>query len=269
MLTQFDGLLWFVLTLVPLALLQRLLHREIQAVFLILSRSPEFTIALFSLIFLPGVLLHEFSHYLAAIILGVQAPRFSIVPHVLPGGRLQLGYVETAKTDIARDSLIGAAPLFSGGLLVAYLSITRLDLLPLWDVLRNGQLNLFWLGATLLPKAQDFPLWFYLIFTISSTMLPSQSDRHAWLPLGVTAAVVLALAILAGAGPWMMGNLAPLLNDLLRGAALIFGLSATLHALLILPVGFSASPAGEDYRHGCGVAGPFAAVSENLFHFEL
>ena len=57
MLSQFNGLFWFVLTLLPLALLQRLLHREIQAVFLIVSRSPEFTIAFFSIIFLPGVLL--------------------------------------------------------------------------------------------------------------------------------------------------------------------------------------------------------------------
>ena len=73
---QFDGLFWFALTLVPLALLQRLLHREIQAVLLILSRSPEFTIAMFSIIFLPGVLLHEFSHYLVAVVLGVRTARF-------------------------------------------------------------------------------------------------------------------------------------------------------------------------------------------------
>ncbi len=236
--THFDGLLWFALTLLPLALLQRLLHREIQAVFLILSRSPEFTITLFSIIFLPGVLLHEFSHFLTAVILGVPAPRFSIVPQMLPGGRLQLGYVETVKSDIVRDSLIGAAPLFTGGLLVAYLSVTRLDLLPLWDVLRNGQLALFWLGVTLLPKAQDFPLWFYLIFTISSTMLPSASDRHAWSPLAAAVAVLLALAVLAGAGPWMLSHLAPALNTFLRAAAVIFGLSAAVHAVLIIPFGF-------------------------------
>ena len=237
MLTQFDGLLWFILTLVPLALLQRFLHREIQAVFLIASRSPEFTIVLFSIIFLPGVLLHEFSHYLVAILLGVPAARFSIIPHILPDGRLQLGYVETAKTDIVRDSLIGAAPLISGGLVVAYLSVTRLDLIPMWDVLRNGQLNLFWLGITLLPTIPDFPTWFYLIFTISSTMLPSQSDRHGWLPLAGTIAVLLALAALAGVGPWMLDHLAPILNTFLRTAAIILGLSAILHALFIVPFG--------------------------------
>ena len=235
MLSQFNGLFWFVLTLLPLALLQRLLHREIQAIFLIVSRSPEFTIALFSIIFLPGVLLHEFSHYLMAVILGVQTAHFSLVPEMLPDGRLQLGYVETSKTDIVRDSFIGAAPLFIGGLFVAYLAVTRLHLLPMWDVLRNGQYNLFWLGITLLPQIKDFPLWFYLVFTISSTMLPSQSDRHAWLPLGVTVIVLIAFAILAGVGPWMLENVAPLLNNILSAAAVILGLSAAVHAVLILP----------------------------------
>jgi hypothetical protein len=237
MMTQFDGLLWCVITLLPLAFLQRLLHREIQAVFLILSRSPEFTITLFSIIFLPGVMLHEFSHYFVAVLLGVEAARFSLVPRMLPDGRLQLGYVETVRTDIVRDSLIGVAPLIAGGLLVAYLAVTRLDLLPLWDVLRNGQLNLVWLGITLLPQIRDFPLWFYLIFTVSSTMLPSQSDRHAWLPLGMAFAILIALAVLAGAGAWMLNHLAPPLNTFLRTTAVIFGLSALLHAALILPLG--------------------------------
>ncbi len=234
--TSFDGLFWFALTLLPLVFLQRLLHREIQAVLLILSRSPEFTIAMFSIIFWPGVLLHEFSHYLMAVILGVRTARFSLVPQMLPDGRLQLGYVETVKTDIVRDSLIGAAPLFSGGLIVAYLAVTRLDLLPLWDVFRNGQFNLFLMGVSVLPQVKDFPIWFYLVFTISSTMLPSRSDRHAWTPLGVGIIVLIALAVLAGAGPWMLEHLAPLLNDFMRVTAVIFGLSAALHAALVLPI---------------------------------
>lgn len=232
---ELSGLFWFVATLVPLTLLQRLLHREIQAVFLILSRSPEFTIALFSLLFLPGVLLHEISHYLVAVVLGVPTPRFSVIPQVLPTGKLQLGYVETARTDIVRDSLIGAAPLFAGGLVVAFVALTKLSLLPLWDALRLGQFGAFWAAAAALPRESDFPLWFYLLFTVSSTMLPSQSDRHAWLPLGLAVALLLALAFLAGAGPWMLNHLTPPLNAFLSATSVIFGLSAIVHLALIIP----------------------------------
>jgi hypothetical protein len=125
------GLLWFLLSLVPLVFLQRLLHREIQAVFLITTRHPALTVGLFSMIFFPGVLLHELSHFLVARLLGVRTGGFSLLPQVLPDGRLILGYVETARTDVVRDSLIGAAPLIAGGLFIAYASIAHLHLLPL------------------------------------------------------------------------------------------------------------------------------------------
>jgi hypothetical protein len=233
----FGGLVWFGVTLLPLALLQRLLHRELQAVLLILSGSREFTIALFSLIFFPGVLLHEFSHFMAALLLGVPTPGFSLIPRVLPDGKLRLGYVETVKADIVRDSLIGAAPLFAGGLVVAYLAITRLDLLPLWQALQGGQVDTFWRATLALPSARDFPVWFYLLFTVSSTMLPSEADRHAWMPLALAIVVLLALAFLAGAGPWMLSHLAPALNGFLSATSAIFGLSAAAHALMILPIG--------------------------------
>jgi hypothetical protein len=233
--TQFTGLLWFILMLLPLVYLQRLLHREIQAVILISTRNPALTMGLFSILFFPGVLLHEFSHFVMAKLLNVRTGGFSLIPHALPDGRLQLGYVETEKTDVVRDSLIGAAPLLAGGLFVAYAAIERLGLLPLWDVLRSGQLELFWRGITFLPQVKDFPLWFYLTFTTSSTMMPSASDRHAWLPFGLWIVILMGLALFAGAGPWMLEHIAPLLNGFLNSVAVLFGLSAFVHAILVLP----------------------------------
>jgi hypothetical protein len=96
------GFVWFILMLVPLILLQRLLHREIQSVFLILSRDARITMGIFSIIFLPGVFLHELSHFVMAKILRVRTGRFSLFPQSLPDGRLQLGYVETVGGYCAR-----------------------------------------------------------------------------------------------------------------------------------------------------------------------
>jgi hypothetical protein len=233
--TQLSGPFWFILMLVPLILLQRLLHREIQSVLLIASRDVNITMGIFSIIFLPGVFLHESSHFIMAKILRVPTGGFSLLPRSLPNGRLQLGYVETARADVVRDSLIGAAPLITGTLFVAYVAIERFEMRILWDVLRNGQLNLFWMGMRALPNVQDFYLWYYLVFAVSSTMMPSESDRHAWLPLGVWISVLLALAIFAGAGIWMLENIAPALNDFLSAVATLFGLSVILHIVLILP----------------------------------
>ncbi len=236
MLSTFDGLLWAVAALVGLLFLQRALHREIQAIFLIATRNPGITMLAFSLIFLPGVFLHELSHLVSARLLGVRTGKFSLIPTVLPNGRLQLGYVEAAHTDLLRDSLVGLAPLVSGILFVAFVAVERLRLVILWDTLRNQQWELFLMGLRILPTTPDFWLWFYLTFVVSSTMMPSESDRHAWMPLGIVGGVLFGLVLLAGAGSWMLVNLAPALNEFLRGMALILLVSILVHGILILPL---------------------------------
>jgi hypothetical protein len=233
--SSFDGLLWLLVTLILLVFLQSFLHREIQAVFLILTRRPGVTQVIFAFIFIPGVFLHELSHFLVAKILGVETGKFSLIPQAQPNGKLRLGYVETASGGFIRDALIGAAPLVTGSLFIAYSAMYQLCLLPLWDFVRLTEWGGFWSGLLALPKTPDFWLWFYLTFTVSSTMMPSASDRHAWLPLGLLTGGLLGLALLAGAGPWMLANLAPAFNAFLRASALIFGLSGIIHIILILP----------------------------------
>ena len=194
------------------------------------------TMALYSILFFPGVLIHELSHFLAAKLLRVPTRNFSVIPKMMPGGYLRMGYVEVAETDIFRDSMIGVAPLVLGNLIIAFIAIEKLHLTLIWDVLRNGQLDLFWLGISLLPNVPDFAVWFYLTFTISSTMLPSRSDRHAWLPLGLLMVVLISLGGFAGAGTWMVENLAPPLNIFLQSVATLFGLTAVLHGIIIPPI---------------------------------
>lgn len=233
--THIDGLVWLLLILGPLFITQRRLHREIQAVFLLLTRHHEIALALFSLLFFPGVLLHELSHYITARVLGVRTGRFSLLPTAMPDGRLRLGFVETASVDYVRDAIIGVAPLLSGGLFVAYAGLQRLKLPLLWDSLAYGSLT-FTDAVTAMTGQADFWLWFYLAFTISSMMLPSASDRRAWLPLTLTVAGLIVMALLGGAGPWLARHLGPPLNQALQAIAVTFGISAFLQLALLLPV---------------------------------
>ena len=230
-----DGLMWLLLILGPLLFVQRRLHRETQAVLLLITRHHEISLALFSLLFFPGVLLHELSHFITARVLGVRTGRFSLLPTPLPDGRLRLGFVETASVDFIRDAIIGVAPLLSGGLFVAYAGIQRLKLPLLWDSLASGNIP-FKEALAAIPTQADFWLWFYLAFTVSSMMLPSASDRRAWLPLTLVVVVLISMALLGGAGPWMMHHLAPALNQALRAIAVTFGISVFLDLALLLPM---------------------------------
>ena len=235
LLENIDGIVWLLLLIGPLLFLQRSLHREIQGVFLLITRRPEIALALFSLLFFPGVLLHEASHFIMSRLLGVPTGRVSLLPRPLENGRLQLGYVETGRTDILRDALIGMAPLLAGGACVAFTGLRGLGLDTLWSSVFSSQEVSIWNALRAVTERPDFWLWFYLTFVVSSTMLPSASDRRAWLPFVLVFSLLLGIVLLAGAGPWLVDHLAPPLNIGLRALSAVFGISIVVHLLVLLP----------------------------------
>lgn len=232
----FNGLILFAVGLGFFWATQRWLHRELQALILLLTRHPSVTIGIFSLLFFPGVLLHETSHFLMARLLGVRTGKFSLIPQTTPQGALRLGYVETARADWVRDTLIGLAPLLSGVAVTAWLGLNRLQLLPVGTALLATQWPALPALLGKVAAVPDFWLWLYLAFAVSSTMLPSASDRQAWLPLGLVLAVLLGVALAAGAGDWMLQNLAPGINRILLGLSAVFAISLAVHVMLGIPI---------------------------------
>jgi len=226
---------YLLLLLVPLLYLQRFLQHEIQAIFLLITRQPEISMALFSLMFLPGVRLHEVSHFLMAPVLGVRTGRFSIIPKKLEGGRIQLGYVETASSDFFRDALIGVAPLVTGGIFVAFAGVSRLGLNTIWESLTQGQMSSFSMAMKSVVDMPDFWIWFYLIFAVSSTMMPSSSDRRAWLPLLSMMVILLGLVLLIGVGPWILTRFESAFKAALDAITMVLGITVLIHLILLLP----------------------------------
>lgn len=231
-----DGLLWLTSCLLLFILTQRRFQRELQAVFLLITRRPQWSIVAFSILLFPGVLLHETSHYLMARILGVRTGKFSLLPELMPNGVVRLGYVETAKVDFFRDSIIGAAPLFTGGLVTAYLGMVRLGVGGLVPLAAAGDFAAFFQTIRQLPLLPDFWLWFYLAVAVSTTMLPSPSDRTSWASLGILLGALIVVALIAGAGPWLAANILPYLNLGMRSVSVVFLISLVVHLILLLPI---------------------------------
>jgi len=220
----------------PLILLQRTLHKELQMVFLLLTRRIEISLVIFALLFFPGVLLHELSHFLMAKLLRVGTGGLSLIPKPTKDGRLQMGYVLTAETDIFRDALIGFAPLLTGGMVVGYTGTVRLGFLTLWDSLIGINMMSVFDAMDLVLARQDFWLWFYLTVVVSSTMLPSPSDRRAWLPILIAVGVLVGAGVFVGLGPFLMDSVGMPLNGALRATAVVFAISSGVHLIVLIPV---------------------------------
>jgi hypothetical protein len=144
--------------------------------------------------------------------------------------------VETYKTDIFRDALIGFAPLLAGMTVLAAITIHIFGMILALDKIDVANLEIGWNNLSHIFNQSDFWLWMYIVFVISSTMYPSASDRRSWIPIIILLGTIVFIAILFGAGSWMVTVLAPRLNQVFLGLAIILGLSTFTHFVLLIPL---------------------------------
>lgn len=222
-------------TLVLLLMIERWIHRHLQGTMLLLVGDREIAVILYALPLMPGIVLHEISHALTARCLGVRAGRISIGPQ-LADERIQLGFVPVEETDFVRASLIGLAPLLAGTAVILLIGYSVFDI----GVMQQGFVNGNWtdvakgLAETL--RAPDVWVWLYLIFAVSNTMLPSESDREAWMPILLFMVLVAVLAWLTGLGPRIVDYMSqPLdLAALWLTAMYVFTIVADLPFVLLI-----------------------------------
>jgi len=229
---SFASWLWLLAVFAPLVVLERYIHQHLQGLWLLVFRNPDIAAILYSILMLPGVLVHEFSHYLMATLLLARTGRFSVIPERQPDGTLRLGFVETEKTDVFREALIGAAPLLAGSGVILAISYFLLDIGPVAEALAIGDVALAVqnLGAVL--AAPDAWLWVYLLFTVSNSMLPSASDRRAWLPVLTLIALVTAVLLYAGLGQMLANFIAGPLEASIRLLATAFTITVALNSCI-------------------------------------
>lgn len=148
----------------------------------------------------PGVIIHELSHYLMALLMGEKVVRFSLFSPTYDAetGHWRLGSVEhTAAPDPWRNLLIGAAPLVSGPLVLL--------------------LILLLLGVALPSGTEPVLLFHAFVKAFTSAGWASPILLYAFMNLGTTVLV----------SPQDMAQLKP---------ALIFGIPLTVLLLFISTV---------------------------------
>ena len=177
------AIIFLLLSLIFLYFSGQILLRQLTYLVHRVGGSRRFLIVLWSLVFLPGTIIHELSHFFVAILVGARTGKVEIFPEFLDidndEGGVALGSVQTQKLNIIQGVLVGLAPFFVGlGLLV-------------------------WFGFLILQSYSSASYWLlvsqgYLFFTISNSFFPSRSDLVHVVPAAITVGIIGAIAWLIG-----------------------------------------------------------------------
>lgn len=151
----------FFAQLFVLFLFSRRLTKGLYKLFYRLTKSHKWAAYLYALIFAPGTLIHEASHFLMALFLLVPVGQLEIIPEI-QGDKIKLGSTPIAKTDPIRRTLVGFAPFLFGVTLI----LVIVNFVVTSDYANN---TLYILLAI------------YFIFEIGNTMFLSKEDlKGAW-----------------------------------------------------------------------------------------
>jgi hypothetical protein len=237
----FTPFIWVAITLPTLILLQRWIHRHLHGISLLLTGNANWAVVIYALFLLPGVILHEGSHYLTARLLGVRTGKLSIIPQRKKDGTIQLGYVEYYKNNVGpvRESLIGGAPLVFGTLVIFLIGYRIFDTEAITSTIRSGGIENLTAALSKLFNTSDFLVWLYLIFSVSNAMLPSPSDRRAWPAFFGLLALLLIILIAVGLQSVLIDGLMGPIGQLFGYLGVAFSLAIGVDLVFMAIIGIS------------------------------
>ncbi len=196
--SPFSPYLLFVLFFILLAGLWWLSWRIgllIQEIVYLITGSEDLAMVILFLIYLPGILIHEASHWLVARLLGLKTSKFRVWPKYTRN-TIGLGSVTVSSGGAVWDSLVGLAPLLVGSALIVLIGERVFDTQTLAFAWRTGRLldGLTFVVDGLAHKP-DSLWWSYLLFAIANAMMPSASDRAPLKSLGIYIVLIGALFV--------------------------------------------------------------------------
>jgi hypothetical protein len=143
---------------------------------------------LLSLLYLPGVIIHELSHLFIAAILFVPVGRMEYIPKK-EGNSVKLGSVAIGKTDPIRRSIIGFAPVFVGlMIIVGIIYLVSINTSFFQNISTYLYITIILLIA-------------YLLFAISNTMFSSSRDMEGTIEMFLALFIIAVAAYILGFRP--------------------------------------------------------------------
>ena len=249
---DWTALAWLAALFIPLFFLKRWLSQHLHGVGLLFSADQQTATLLHYFVLLPGIILHELSHLLAAALVGVKTKSISLYPSAKRGGSVRFGAVIMRQSDPFRESWIGLAPLLTGSAAILLLARWQFGVSMGLDpghgplpALRPDVLLQNLLASLQTPDAW---LWLYLIFAISNAMLPSESDRQPWWPVLLFLALTTVIFYVSGLAPQIPMALKQWVLTGVTYLAFAFGLAISVDIPFALLI-FTLEKLGERMLH--------------------
>lgn len=213
---------YFVLSLVVLYLTQKKLIAQFSRLIHRFGGSRNTLIIFWSIIFLPGTIIHELSHFFFAILTGARTGKIEVFPRILEesleneeSGGVTLGFVQTQKLNPFQGLLVGLAPFLVGLSLLVWLSSS------MQSSYASGSFSLLFLQG-------------YLFFTISNSFFPSRSDLRHVVPLVITVSLIGLLLWIFGFQVLLKPS--PTVLGILETISLTLAISVILNILIIFVI---------------------------------
>jgi hypothetical protein len=221
-----------VVTLLAMLWAQRWITRNLQDLGMYWLNDPDVTLILYFVAMLPGVVVHELSHWLMAKLLFVRVSWPKLGP-VRRGRsrRVSLGSVRVGKADRFRAGLIGVAPLLGG---TAVILLIGHQVLGVGD-LAEGTGIVDGLGQ--MVEVADFWLWLYLVFSVANAMMPSESDMATVRPVLIFLGIVAAVLLIVTGTPTLAPDTVQTVNSIASFLASAFVLTLAVDLLFIALIG--------------------------------
>ena len=177
----------------------RSIGHKIRNVAFLLFKNKKLGLYFYHLLFLPGVIFHELSHFLVAALFNIQTGEIKIFPEEADEDEgTRLGSIEVAKADPIRMGLVAIAP-FAVSLAVLFI-IVKIAVNPTEPSLASALTAWFNYLKSFPSRPWQVILVSYGLLTISNTMFLSKEDLRAGLVL-LGFLIIVLFAVYHFAGP--------------------------------------------------------------------
>ncbi len=223
-------IIYFLVLFGLMLLLQRWLQRHIQGLAFAVTGNPGCAVRALFFLLLPGVFLHEASHWLVANLVGVRTGKFTIGLGRMRGKNFSLGSVTVDRSDPLRESLIGVAPFVFG---VIAVWLTMGIGFGLWSP--DNPMQVY---EVIISTITDPLTWvaLYFVFAVSTSMIPSESDREPWGPIILVFVIIAVAALVLGWTPNLTPELLATGQQVLNTLIFVFGIICVVNGSLFIVI---------------------------------